>query len=328
MLERACGFESHRPHRTVVVFQRLSTRDDSPENADYSGGVVVILALRTGNPFCSANERNCLRANRRARPASGIRMPAHRPSAPGVSQASWAQRQRRGHARQTSFAPSSAPVVHRSGSRAHRTVAIPKSCTSAPLFSDGQYACIVRAIQSYCRPRRTTRAYRICGWTTSVLPALDGVAAEDRSSIERIRSAALKTFAMYGTSATSLRMVAAAAGVSVGLVQHHFANKAGLIKAVDDHVPGLVVARHCRAPSGSARRHGGRDGWPGNADRRRGSRRRRLRRAGTDRRKPIRAPRSSTRLRPLAWFGGTSAMNAARRAPIWISRGPRSTRWC
>lgn len=72
-------------------------------------------------------------------------------------------------------------------------------------------------------------------------PALDGVAAEHRSSIERIRSAALKTFAMYGTSATSLRMVAAAAGVSVGLVQHHFANKAGLIKAVDDHVLGVVI---------------------------------------------------------------------------------------
>ena len=75
-----------------------------------------------------------------------------------------------------------------------------------------------------------------------MLPALDGVGAGDRSSIERIRGAALKTFAMHGASATSLRMVAAAAGVSVGLVQHHFANKAGLIKAVDDHVLGLVIA--------------------------------------------------------------------------------------
>ena len=74
----------------------------------------------------------------------------------------------------------------------------------------------------------------------SVLPAPDG--ADDRSSVERIRSAALKSFAMCGASATSLRMVATAAGVSVGLVQHHFANKAGLIKAVDDHVLGLVIA--------------------------------------------------------------------------------------
>jgi AcrR family transcriptional regulator len=76
----------------------------------------------------------------------------------------------------------------------------------------------------------------------SVLPDPDGVGAEESSTTERIRNAALKSFATYGTSATSLRSVAAAAGVSVGLVQHHFANKAGLIKAVDDHVLGLVIA--------------------------------------------------------------------------------------
>jgi AcrR family transcriptional regulator len=76
----------------------------------------------------------------------------------------------------------------------------------------------------------------------SVLPEPDGVGAAETSTTERIRNAALKSFATYGTSATSLRTVAAAAGVSVGLVQHHFANKAGLIKAVDDHVLGLVIA--------------------------------------------------------------------------------------
>lgn len=75
----------------------------------------------------------------------------------------------------------------------------------------------------------------------SVLPELDGVSAEERSSIERIRTAALRSFARYGASATSLRTVAEAAGVSVGLVQHHFVNKAGLIKAVDDHVMAVVV---------------------------------------------------------------------------------------
>jgi AcrR family transcriptional regulator len=77
---------------------------------------------------------------------------------------------------------------------------------------------------------------------TSVLLELDRVTADDRSSIERIRNAALTSFAMHGTAATSLRTVAEAAGVSVGLVQHHFANKAGLIKAVDDHVMSVVVA--------------------------------------------------------------------------------------
>ena len=76
----------------------------------------------------------------------------------------------------------------------------------------------------------------------SVLSELDGVTAEDRSSIERIRNAALKTFGTHGTSSTSLRTVAEAAGVSVGLVQHHFINKAGLIQAVDDHVMGVVIS--------------------------------------------------------------------------------------
>jgi AcrR family transcriptional regulator len=74
-----------------------------------------------------------------------------------------------------------------------------------------------------------------------VLPQTDAVSADERSSIERIRSAALRSFATYGASATSLRTVAEAAGVSVGLVQHHFTNKAGLIKAVDDHVMSVVV---------------------------------------------------------------------------------------
>jgi AcrR family transcriptional regulator len=85
----------------------------------------------------------------------------------------------------------------------------------------------------------------------SVLTELEGVSAEERSSIERIRSAALRSFATHGASATSLRTVAETAGVSVGLVQHHFGNKAGLIKAVDDHVLGVVIeiiARPIQAP--------------------------------------------------------------------------------
>ncbi|OBG22474.1 TetR family transcriptional regulator [Mycolicibacterium celeriflavum] len=63
---------------------------------------------------------------------------------------------------------------------------------------------------------------------------------DQRSSIERIREAALKCFAARGAAATSLRLVAAEAGVSLGLVQHHFATKANLIKAVDDHVLAVI----------------------------------------------------------------------------------------
>jgi AcrR family transcriptional regulator len=96
----------------------------------------------------------------------------------------------------------------------------------------------------------------------SMLSELDGVSAEDRSRIERIRNAALKTFGAYGTSSTSLRAVAEAAGVSVGLVQHHFTNKAGLIKAVDDHVMAVVVATIAQPiappPSDSITEMGGR----------------------------------------------------------------------
>jgi AcrR family transcriptional regulator len=60
--------------------------------------------------------------------------------------------------------------------------------------------------------------------------------------VERILEAALKTFAARGTEATSLRMIASAAGVSLGLVQHHFTTKANLIQAVDDHVADVLSA--------------------------------------------------------------------------------------
>lgn len=69
-----------------------------------------------------------------------------------------------------------------------------------------------------------------------------GPGRDERSTIERIRHAALTSFAAHGTAATTLRAVAASAGVSLGLVQHHFATKAGLIKAVDDYAFDVVVA--------------------------------------------------------------------------------------
>lgn len=65
--------------------------------------------------------------------------------------------------------------------------------------------------------------------------------AEEPRNVERIRAAAMRCFAENGTSGTTLRGVAAAAGVSLGLVQHHFATKAGLIEAVDEDVVRLVI---------------------------------------------------------------------------------------
>jgi AcrR family transcriptional regulator len=79
----------------------------------------------------------------------------------------------------------------------------------------------------------------------------DRLGGDDLRKLERIRQAALKSFATKGASGTSLRSVAADAGVSLGLVQHHFDTKSGLIEAVDDYVMSVVidvVARPVSAP--------------------------------------------------------------------------------
>jgi AcrR family transcriptional regulator len=68
------------------------------------------------------------------------------------------------------------------------------------------------------------------------------------TSEERIRDAALMTFAAHGIAATTLKMVAEAAGISIGLVQHYFGSKANLIKAVDDHVLTYIADEMNSAP--------------------------------------------------------------------------------
>ncbi|MET0762153.1 MAG: TetR family transcriptional regulator [Thermoleophilaceae bacterium] len=60
-------------------------------------------------------------------------------------------------------------------------------------------------------------------------------APSDLSSPARIRNAALELFAFRGVAATTIRDIAAAAGVSPGMVQHHFKTKAGLRSAVDEY---------------------------------------------------------------------------------------------
>lgn len=59
---------------------------------------------------------------------------------------------------------------------------------------------------------------------------------DDLTAAARIRNAALEGFARDGVEATSIRDVARAAGVSAGLVQHHFKTKADLEQAVNEHV--------------------------------------------------------------------------------------------
>ena len=62
------------------------------------------------------------------------------------------------------------------------------------------------------------------------------VSDRDLTAAARIRNAALEGFARAGVEATSIRDVAAAAGVSAGLVQHHFKTKADLEQAVNEYV--------------------------------------------------------------------------------------------
>lgn len=58
----------------------------------------------------------------------------------------------------------------------------------------------------------------------------------DQPPSARIREAALDGFAHRGVAATSIRDVAAAAGVSPGLVQHYYGSKQALREAVDEYV--------------------------------------------------------------------------------------------
>ena len=63
----------------------------------------------------------------------------------------------------------------------------------------------------------------------------------DLTAYARIRTAALDLFATRGVARTTIRDVAREAGVSPGLVQHHFRTKAGLRDAVNEHVVALAT---------------------------------------------------------------------------------------
>mgnify|MGYP001828079512 CR=1 FL=1 len=63
---------------------------------------------------------------------------------------------------------------------------------------------------------------------------------DDRSTVARIRDAAITEFAANGVDGTSIRTIAAAAGVSPGLVIHHFGSKDELRVACDEYVAGII----------------------------------------------------------------------------------------
>lgn len=67
--------------------------------------------------------------------------------------------------------------------------------------------------------------------------------AGDLTAKARIRNAAMDLYAEFGEDRTSMRTVASTAGVTVGLVVHHFKNKDGLRDAVEE----LIVEHFSQA---------------------------------------------------------------------------------
>jgi TetR/AcrR family transcriptional regulator, regulator of cefoperazone and chloramphenicol sensitivity len=65
---------------------------------------------------------------------------------------------------------------------------------------------------------------------------------EDLTARARIRDAALRLFAERGIDGATIRDIARAAGVSGGLVRHHFGSKEGLRDACDAHALQRLMA--------------------------------------------------------------------------------------
>ncbi|WP_399888846.1 TetR/AcrR family transcriptional regulator [Streptomyces sp. BBFR51] len=65
---------------------------------------------------------------------------------------------------------------------------------------------------------------------------------EDRTTRALIRDEALGLFAAHGPDSVTVRQIATAAGVSPGLVVHHFGSKDGLRQEVDQYVVAVFEA--------------------------------------------------------------------------------------
>jgi AcrR family transcriptional regulator len=75
-------------------------------------------------------------------------------------------------------------------------------------------------------------------------PATPDVAPpDDRTARARIRDAAIERFAADGMAGTSVRAIAADAGVSPALVIHHFGSKDALRAACDEYVATAIAER-------------------------------------------------------------------------------------
>ncbi len=66
---------------------------------------------------------------------------------------------------------------------------------------------------------------------------------EDLTARARLRDAAMELVSGGGTAALSARAVAERAGVTPGLIRHHFGSMAGLLESCDDHVAAIIRDR-------------------------------------------------------------------------------------
>lgn len=77
---------------------------------------------------------------------------------------------------------------------------------------------------------------------------------QDLTAKARIRNAALELFAVLGEEGTSMRRIAADAGVTVGLIVHHFGTKDRLREEVELHVVEQFAEAIASVPTDSAPR--------------------------------------------------------------------------
>lgn len=78
---------------------------------------------------------------------------------------------------------------------------------------------------------------------------------------EALVEATLKSLMLHGHEGTSIRRISAAAGVSIGLINHHFENKSELIAAAYAALAASLqdsIRRQCAEPSGTPRERLGR----------------------------------------------------------------------
>ena len=81
---------------------------------------------------------------------------------------------------------------------------------------------------------------------------LNTLIASSNSKSDRILSAALDLFSAQGFHGTSMQQIATAAGVSKGLLFHHFADKARLLDALIDALQQQLAPQATAVPNASA----------------------------------------------------------------------------